>query len=136
MSRLDRLGRSLGDLTHLTNELKSRNVEFGSLTEKVETGSPTQKQLFDKMWQLPDIEKINLSEGRAAKELAPVTPAPAQEHHAAGGLWDCQGFVCLGCTELKLTLIDQVNRLSKVVGYGKRGRPCATSREQLGEEED
>jgi hypothetical protein len=51
---------------------------FGSLTEKVETGSPTQKQLFDKMWQLPDIEKINLSEGRAVKELAPVTPAPAQ----------------------------------------------------------
>ena len=30
------------------------------------------------MWQLPDIEKINLSEGRALKELAQVTPAPAQ----------------------------------------------------------
>ena len=44
---LDRLGNSLGDVTHLTNELKSHNVDFGSLTEKVEAGSPTQKLVLD-----------------------------------------------------------------------------------------
>ena len=41
--RLDRLCRSLGDLIQLTNGFKSLNVEFESLTEKVETGSPTGK---------------------------------------------------------------------------------------------
>ena len=46
MWRLDRLGRSLGDLIQLTNELKSRDVEFESLTEKVETESPTGKLVF------------------------------------------------------------------------------------------
>jgi hypothetical protein len=39
--RLDRLGRILGDLIHLTNELKSRNVEFESLTEK---GRPHERE--------------------------------------------------------------------------------------------
>jgi DNA invertase Pin-like site-specific DNA recombinase len=39
--RLDRLGRSLGDLIQLTTELRSRGVDFESLTEKIETGSST-----------------------------------------------------------------------------------------------
>jgi hypothetical protein len=33
--RLDRLGRSLGDLIHLTTELRSRRVNFESVTEKL-----------------------------------------------------------------------------------------------------
>jgi hypothetical protein len=37
-----------------------------------------EKPLFDKTWQLPDIEKINLSEGGAVKESASATPALAQ----------------------------------------------------------
>jgi DNA invertase Pin-like site-specific DNA recombinase len=44
--RLDRLCRSLGDLIQLTNGFKSLNVEFESLTEKVETGSPAGKLVF------------------------------------------------------------------------------------------
>jgi DNA invertase Pin-like site-specific DNA recombinase len=83
--RLDRLGRSLGDLIQLTNELKSRNVEFESLTEKVETGSPTQKQLFDKMWQLPDIE--DQAQPRPSGEGVGTSDASASaEHHAGRGL--------------------------------------------------
>ena len=39
--RLDRLGRSLADLIHLTSKLQSRKIELESLTEKLETGSPT-----------------------------------------------------------------------------------------------
>jgi DNA invertase Pin-like site-specific DNA recombinase len=39
--QLDRLGRSLAHLIRLTNELRSRNVDLESLTEKIETGSPT-----------------------------------------------------------------------------------------------
>jgi len=37
-----------------------------------------EKPLFDKTWQLPDIEKIDLSEGGTVKEVAPATPASAQ----------------------------------------------------------
>jgi DNA invertase Pin-like site-specific DNA recombinase len=37
--RLDRLGRSLGDLIRLTTELRSRGVDLESLTEKNDTGS-------------------------------------------------------------------------------------------------
>jgi hypothetical protein len=37
--RLDRLGRSLGDLIELTNELQSRRIDLESLTEKLDTGS-------------------------------------------------------------------------------------------------
>src|SRR6516165_5247527 len=44
--RLDRLGRSLADLIRLTNELQSRGVELESLTEKIETASPTGKLVF------------------------------------------------------------------------------------------
>jgi hypothetical protein len=39
--RLDRLGRSLGDLIHLTHEFKARGVGFASLTEQIDTRSPT-----------------------------------------------------------------------------------------------
>jgi DNA invertase Pin-like site-specific DNA recombinase len=55
--RLDRLGRSLGDLIQLTNELKSRNVEFESLTENVETGSPTGKLVFHVFAALAEFER-------------------------------------------------------------------------------
>src|ERR1700730_2610591 len=44
--RLDRLGRSLGDLIHLTTDLRSRGVDFESLTEKIETGSSAGKLIF------------------------------------------------------------------------------------------
>ena len=55
--RLDRLGRSLDDLIRLTNELKSRNVEFESLIEKVETGSPTGKLVFHVFAALAEFER-------------------------------------------------------------------------------
>ena len=60
--RLDRLGRSLGDLIQLTNELKSRYVEFESLTEKVETGSPTGKLVFHVFAALAEFERNLISE--------------------------------------------------------------------------
>jgi DNA invertase Pin-like site-specific DNA recombinase len=55
--RLDRLGRSLGDLIQLTNDLKSHNVEFESLTEKVETGSPAGKLVFHVFAALAEFER-------------------------------------------------------------------------------
>jgi DNA invertase Pin-like site-specific DNA recombinase len=55
--RLDRLGRSLADLIHLTNELRSRSVDLESLTEKIETGSPTGKLIFHVFGALAEFER-------------------------------------------------------------------------------
>ena len=52
--RLDRLGRSLGDLIHLTTELRPRGVNFESLTEKIETCSPAGKLIFHVFASLAD----------------------------------------------------------------------------------
>jgi len=54
--RLDRLGRSLSDLIRLTTELRSRRVDFESLTEKIETGSSTGKHVIHVFAALADFE--------------------------------------------------------------------------------
>jgi DNA invertase Pin-like site-specific DNA recombinase len=55
--RLDRLGRSLGDLIELTNELQSRSIDLESLTEKLGTGSPTGKLVFHVFAALAEFER-------------------------------------------------------------------------------
>ena len=55
--RLDRLGRSLADLIRLTNELQSRGIELESLTEKIETASPTGKLVFHVFGALSEFER-------------------------------------------------------------------------------
>jgi DNA invertase Pin-like site-specific DNA recombinase len=55
--RLDRLGRSLADLIQLTNDLKSRSIELESLTEKLDTGSPTGKRVFHVFAALAEFER-------------------------------------------------------------------------------
>jgi DNA invertase Pin-like site-specific DNA recombinase len=55
--RLDRLGRSLGDLIHLTTELRSRGVDLVSLTEKIETDSSAGKLIFHVFASLAEFER-------------------------------------------------------------------------------
>ena len=55
--RLDRLGRSLGNLIQLTNELQSRRIDLESLTEKLATGSPTGKLVFHVFAALAEFER-------------------------------------------------------------------------------
>jgi DNA invertase Pin-like site-specific DNA recombinase len=55
--RLDRLGRSLGDLIELTNELQSGSIDLESLTEKLDTASPTGKLVFHVFAALPKFER-------------------------------------------------------------------------------
>ena len=59
--RLDRLGRSLGDLIELTNELQSRSIDLESLTEKLDTGSPTGKLVFHVFAALAEHRKTRSS---------------------------------------------------------------------------
>src|SRR5579862_4868953 len=39
--RLDRLGRNLSDLVRIVSDCEQRKVQFESLTERIETRSPT-----------------------------------------------------------------------------------------------
>jgi DNA invertase Pin-like site-specific DNA recombinase len=55
--RLDRLGRSLGNLIQLTNELQSRHIDLESLTEKLDTGSSTGKLVFHVFAALAEFER-------------------------------------------------------------------------------
>src|SRR5438128_2214881 len=49
--KLDRLGRSLRDLIVLLDDLKTRGVVFRSLTEAIDTATPTGRA----MWQMVEI---------------------------------------------------------------------------------
>jgi DNA invertase Pin-like site-specific DNA recombinase len=46
--KLDRLGRSLRNLITMLNDLRARGVKFRSLTEAIETATPTGRA----MWQM------------------------------------------------------------------------------------
>lgn len=94
--RLDRLGRSLGDLVQLVTGLEKRGVEFASLTEKIETGSASGKLVFHLFAALAEFERTLIQErttaGLAAarargklggrKPLAPEKVAAAKRLYA------------------------------------------------------
>lgn len=55
--RLDRLGRSLHDLTKIVTDLEGRGVGFVSLTEQINTGSPSGKLVFHIFASLAEFER-------------------------------------------------------------------------------
>ncbi len=55
--KLDRLGRSLKDLIETLNLLKNRRVDFISLTESIDTTTPSGKLIFHLMGALAEFER-------------------------------------------------------------------------------
>jgi DNA invertase Pin-like site-specific DNA recombinase len=55
--RLDRLGRSLGDLIRIVNDLETVGVEFESIHEKIDTSTPTGKFTFHLFGALSEFER-------------------------------------------------------------------------------
>lgn len=55
--RLDRLGRSLKDLIELTAALHTRQIEFESLTEQIDTSLPTGRLVFHLFGALAEFER-------------------------------------------------------------------------------
>lgn len=55
--RLDRLGRGLGDLIRLTQDLQKRGIAFAPLTERIDTRSPTGQQVFHMFESLAEFER-------------------------------------------------------------------------------
>src|ERR1700724_890158 len=60
--KLDRLGRSLRDLITMLDDLKKRGVKFRSLTEAIDTETPTGRAMWQMIGVLAELERRLLSE--------------------------------------------------------------------------
>jgi Enterobacteriaceae phage serine recombinase len=74
--KLDRLGRSLRDLIGLLDDLKARGVAFRSLTEAIDTATPTGRAIWQMVGILAELERSLIQErtkaGRAAAKARGV----------------------------------------------------------------
>src|SRR5713101_3032890 len=74
--KLDRLGRSLSDLIGLLDDLKARGVAFRSLTEAIDTATPTGRAMWQMVGILAELERSLIQErtkaGRAAAQARGV----------------------------------------------------------------
>ena len=60
--KLDRLGRSLCDLIAMLDDLKHRGVTFRSLTEAIDTETPTGRAMWQMIGVLAELERSLISE--------------------------------------------------------------------------
>jgi DNA invertase Pin-like site-specific DNA recombinase len=60
--KLDRLGRSLRDLITMLDDLKQRGVKFRSLTEHIDTETPTGRAMWQMIGVLAELERSMISE--------------------------------------------------------------------------
>lgn len=69
--KLDRLGRSLHDLIGLLDGLKARGVAFQSLTEAIDTTTPTGRAMWQMVGILAELERSLIQERtKAGREAA------------------------------------------------------------------
>jgi len=60
--KLDRLGRSLRDLITMLDDFKKRGVKFRSLTEAIDTETPTGRAMWQMIGVLAELERSLISE--------------------------------------------------------------------------
>ncbi len=60
--KLDRLGRSLRDVITMLDDLKKRGVKFRSLTETIDTHTPTGRAMWQMIGVLAELERSLISE--------------------------------------------------------------------------
>ncbi len=70
--KLDRLGRSLRDLIGLLDDLKARGVAFRSLTEAIDTATPTGRAMWQMVGILAELERSLIQERTRAGRAAAV----------------------------------------------------------------
>jgi DNA invertase Pin-like site-specific DNA recombinase len=68
--KLDRLGRSLRDLITILDDLKQRGVKFCSLTEAIDTDTPTGRAMWQMIGVLAELERSLISERTRAGAAA------------------------------------------------------------------
>jgi DNA invertase Pin-like site-specific DNA recombinase len=97
--KLDRLGRSLRDLITMLDDLRGRGVKFHSLTEAIDTATPTGRAMWQMIGLLAELERSLIVERTQAgmkearrrgvkfgrkKKLAPAQIAKARKLIEAG----------------------------------------------------
>jgi len=60
--KLDRLGRSLRDLIAMLDDLRARGIKFQSLTEAIDTQTPTGRAMWQMIGVLAELERSLISE--------------------------------------------------------------------------
>ncbi len=69
--KLDRLGRSVKQLVDLVGELHKQGVQFKSLTDSIDTGTPSGRSFFHVMASLAEMEReLIVERTRAGLEVA------------------------------------------------------------------
>lgn len=69
--KLDRLGRSVKNLVDLVGELHKQGVQFKSLTDAIDTGTPSGRFFFHVMASLAQMEReLTIERTRAGLEVA------------------------------------------------------------------
>ena len=70
--KMDRLGRSLHDLIKMLDDLKARGVAFQSLTEAIDTDTPTGRAMWQMIGILAELERSLITERTQAGRAAAV----------------------------------------------------------------
>jgi DNA invertase Pin-like site-specific DNA recombinase len=69
--KLDRLGRSVKQLVDLVGELRKQGTQFKSLTDAIDTGTPSGRFFFHVMASLAEMEReLTIERTRAGLEIA------------------------------------------------------------------
>lgn len=106
--KLDRLGRSLRDLIAMLDDLRERGVKFHSLTEHIDTETPTGRAMWQMIGVLAELERSLIAE----RTRAGVTAARARG-------------VKFG-RKPKLTR-QQISQARKLIAQGERPEDVAAS---------
>jgi DNA invertase Pin-like site-specific DNA recombinase len=101
--KLDRLGRSLRDLITMLDDLKKRGVKFKSLTEAIDTETPTGRAMWQMIGLMAEFERSIISERTRA------------------GVKDAQGRGVKFGRKRKLTEA-QITHAREQIEKGKKGR--------------
>jgi DNA invertase Pin-like site-specific DNA recombinase len=109
--RLDRLGRSLADLVQIVGNLEARGVGFESLTERIDTNSPTGKLVFHLFASLAEFERNLIRE----RTIAGLKSARARGN-SGGRPRKLQGKELAMATSLLVNRDNDVTEVAKQFG--------------------
>ncbi len=120
--KLDRLGRSLTHLIEIINTLKENDVTFRSLTEGMDTGTPSGELLFHVFGALAQYERALISErvtagldaarqrGRVGGRPTAISPEKLEAILKALENGMSKAAICRTFDVKRTTLIETLNR--------------------------
>jgi DNA invertase Pin-like site-specific DNA recombinase len=134
--KLDRLGRSLQQLIETLERLKQRNIHLVSLTEDVNTSTPTGMLFFQLIAMLAEFEHNSLSErtkagleaarasgrtgGRPKLKTDAIKKAITKQLHASNSTNRVSGHSHLCMSRMELEVIFTLRRNHSSIRKGKR----------------